>query len=85
MRCVRCGSRTPPHTISFGLSPSVPHDTPMVTLENSQYSVPAHLLGARVFVRSHGVGADEQVIVVHLGIDGLVEVARHSRPGLGVP
>ena len=28
----------------------------MVTFENGQYSVPAHLLGARVFVRSHGAG-----------------------------
>jgi len=73
------------HTISFGLSRSVPDNTPMVTFENGQYSVPAHLLGARVFVRSHGIGADEQVIVVHLGIDGPVEVARHRRARPGSP
>jgi len=73
------------HTISFGLSRSVPDNTPMVTFENGQYSVPAHLLGARVFVRSHGIGADEQVIVVHLGIDGPVEVARHPRARPGSP
>ena len=73
------------HTVSFGLSRSVPDNTPMVTFENGQYSVPAYLLGARVFVRSHGIGADEQVIVVHLGIDGPVEVARHGRARPGSP
>ena len=73
------------HTVSFGLSRSVPDNTPMVTFENGQYSVPAYLLGARVFVRSHGIGADEQVIVVHFGIDGPVEVARHPRARPGSP
>jgi hypothetical protein len=46
----------------------------MVTFENGQYSVPAHLLGA-----------DEQVIVVHHGADGPVEVARHPRARPGSP
>ena len=73
------------HTVAFGVSRSVPDNTPMVTFENGQYSVPAHLLGARVFVRSHGVGADEQVIVVHQGIDGPLEVARHPRAWPGSP
>ncbi len=73
------------HTIAFGLSRIVPDNTPMVTFENGQYSVPAYLLGARVFVRSHGVGVDEQVIVVHVGIDGPVEVARHGRARPGSP
>jgi transposase len=73
------------HTVAFGLSRSVPDNTPMVTFENGQYSVPAYLLGAKVFVRSHGVGADEQVIVVHIGIDGPVEVARHQRARPGSP
>lgn len=73
------------HTVSFGLSRSVPDNTPMVTFENGQYSVPAHLLGARVFVRSHGIGADEQVIVVHHGADGPAEVARHPRARPGSP
>ena len=73
------------HTVSFGLSRSVPDNTPMVTFENGQYSVPAHLLGARVFVRSHGIGEGEQVIVVHHGADGPVEVARHPRARPGSP
>lgn len=73
------------HTVAFGLSRSVPDNTPMVTFENGQYSVPGFLLGAKVFVRSHGVGPDEQIIVVHLGIDGPVEVARHGRARPGSP
>lgn len=73
------------HTVAFGLSRSVPENTPMITFENGQYSVPAYLLGAKVFARSHGVGADEQVIVVHVGIDGPVEVARHQRARPGSP
>lgn len=73
------------HTVAFGLSRMVPGNTPMVTFENGQYSVPSFLLGARVFVRSHGVGAGEQVIIVHVGIDGPVEVARHLRARPGSP
>lgn len=73
------------HTVAFGLSRTVPGNTPMVTFENGQYSVPAFLLGARVFVRSHGAGDGEQVIVVHVGVDGPVEVARHLRARPGSP
>lgn len=73
------------HTVAFGLARTVPENTPMVSFENSQYSVPAHLLGARVFVRSHGTGPDEQVIIVHHGAAGPVEVARHGRARPGSP
>jgi hypothetical protein len=51
----------------------------------TQYSVPAHLLGARVFVRIHGTGPGEQVIIVHPGASGPVEVARHDRARPGSP
>nr|WP_166784327.1 hypothetical protein [Cryobacterium gelidum] len=47
------------------MSRRVPDNISMVTFENAQYSVPSYLLGALVFVRSHGFGLDEQVIVVH--------------------
>lgn len=57
----------------------------MVTFENAQYSVPAHLLGVRVFVRSHGCGPGEQVIIVHHGRGGSIEVARHGRARPGRP
>lgn len=73
------------HTVAFGLSRTVPENTPMVTFENGQYSVPASLLGATVFVRTHGVGPDEQVIIVHHGAQGPVEVARHRRARPGSP
>jgi hypothetical protein len=73
------------HTVAFGLARTVPANTPMVTFENGQYSVPAYLLGARVFVRTHGTGPDEQVIIVHHGTAGPVEVARHDRARPGSP
>ncbi|MFJ6285335.1 IS21 family transposase [Pseudarthrobacter oxydans] len=73
------------HTVAFGLARTVPENTPMVTFENAQYSVPAQLLGARVFVRSHGTGPDEQIVIVHHGRFGPVEVARHGRARPGSP
>ena len=56
-----------PHTVAFGTTRVVPANTPMVTFESGQYSVPHQLLGATVWVRVHGVGADEQVVIVHVG------------------
>lgn len=73
------------HTVAFGLARTVPENTPMVTFENAQYSVPAHLLGARVFIRTHGTGPDEQIIIIHHGPGGPVEVARHGRARPGSP
>lgn len=73
------------HTVAFGLARTVPENTPMITFENAQYSVPAHLLGARVFVRAHGTGPDEQIVIVHHGAGGPVEVARHHRARPGSP
>jgi transposase len=74
-----------PHTVVFGLARRVPVNTPMVTFEHGQYSVPQHLLGELVWVRVHGAGTDEQVIVVHHGDRGPVEVARHRRATAGSP
>jgi hypothetical protein len=74
-----------PHTVVFGLARRVPANTPMVTFDHGQYSVPQHLLGEQVWVRAHGAGADEQVIVVHHGRQGPVEVARHPRARPGSP
>ena len=59
-----------PHTVVFGLARRVPSNTPMVTFEHGQYSVPQHLLGEQVWVRSHGAGSQEQVVVVHHGATG---------------
>jgi transposase len=74
-----------PHTVAFGLSRTVAAKTPMVAFEGGQYSVPHALLGRQVWVRTHGVGADEQVVIVHVGGDGPVEVARHGRATPGSP
>ena len=74
-----------PHTVAFGLTRIVPVNAPMVSFEGGHYSVPARLLGQTVWVRVHGRGADEQVIIVHVGSTGPVEVARHARAIPGSP
>jgi hypothetical protein len=74
-----------PHTVAFGLTRTVAAKTPMVAFEGGQYSVPHTLLGEQVWVRTHGVGTGEQVIIVHVGAAGPVEVARHARATPGSP
>jgi hypothetical protein len=74
-----------PHTVAFGVTRTVPPTTPMVSFEGGQYSVPAKLLGRTVWVRVHGRGADEQVVVVHVSPQGPTEVARHQRATPGSP
>jgi transposase len=74
-----------PHTVAFGMTRTVPATTPMVSFDGGQYSVPAALIGQCVWVRVHGRGVDEQVVIVHIGADGPVEVARHSRAAPGSP
>ena len=74
-----------PHTVAFGLTRTVPTTMPMVSFEGGQYSVPHTQLGQTAWVRVHGRGADEQVIIVHIGAFGPVEVARHRRARPGSP
>jgi transposase len=75
-----------PHTVVFGLARRVPSNTPMITFEHGQYSVPQRLLGQQVWARAHGLGAAEQVIIVHVDPRrGPVEVARHLRAVSGSP
>ena len=75
-----------PHTVVFGLARRVPANTPMVTFEHGQYSVPRRLLGEQVWARAHGVGAAEEVVFVHLDPRrGPAEVARHLRAIPGSP
>jgi transposase len=74
-----------PHTVAFGVTRTVPATMPMVSFEGGQYSVPANLLGQTVWVRVHGRGDQEQVIIVHLDPSGPVEVARHARATPGSP
>ncbi len=72
-----------PYTVALGTTRVVPAGSPMVTFESGQYSVPHHLLGETVWVRVHGAGARERVVIVHVGADGPVEVARHPRATRG--
>ena len=55
----------------------------MIALDGAQYSVPHQLLGAQVWVRVHGQGAGEKVIVVHVSDTGPLEVAQHDRAAPG--
>ncbi len=73
------------HTVAFGLTRTVAAKTPMVAFEGGQYSVPYALLSEQVWVRTYGVGAEEQVVIVHVGNDGPLEVARHLRATAGSP
>ena len=74
-----------PHTVAFGVTRQVPVNTPMVAFEAGQYSVPHTLVGQSVWVRVHGRGDDERVVIVHVGAAGPVEVARHARATPGSP
>ena len=74
-----------PFTVAFGVTRRVPDNTPMVAFEYGQYSVPHPLCGQTVWVRVHGRGSDEQVVITHVGVDGPVEVARHLRATPGTP
>ena len=68
-----------PFTAAFGTTRQVGANTPMVQLDYAQYSVPHTLAGQTVWVRRHG----DEVVVVHVGPAGPVEVARHpvTTPG----
>lgn len=74
-----------PFTVAFGTTRTVPVNTPMVSFEHGQYSVPHRLCGDTVWVRVHGRGPDEQIIITHLAEAGPVEVARHRRATPGTP
>jgi transposase len=74
-----------PHTVAFGLTRTVGITSPMVTFDHALYSVPHALLGQSVWVRVHGQGPDERVVIVHVSAAGPVEVARHLRARPGSP
>ena len=74
-----------PFTVAFGVTRQVPVNTPMVSFEYGQYSVPHELMGQTVWVGVHGRGPAEQIIITHVGAQGPVEVARHHRATPGTP
>ena len=89
-----------PYTVAFGTTRTVPPNTPMITFEGGQYSVPHRLpgpdgeafggislLGKTVWVRGYGVGGiGEHVVITYLDpVRGPVEIARHDRTTPGSP
>jgi hypothetical protein len=68
-----------PYTVAFGVTRAV--GTTMVDFEGGSYSAPHVLAGPQVWVRSHG----DDVVIVHVGPTGAVEVARHLRSTPGNP
>ena len=70
-----------PWTAAFGVTRTVPLHTPMIAFEHESYSVPHTLCGQMVWVRPNA----EQVVIVHVGDAGPVEVARHERTTPGCP
>jgi hypothetical protein len=70
-----------PFTAAFGTTRRVPEHIPMIAFEAGQYSVPHELCGQSVFARRHG----DQVVIVHVGKAGPVEVARHALTTPGNP
>jgi hypothetical protein len=74
-----------PYTVTLGLARKVPANMPMVTFEYGQYSVPYALLGQTVWVRRQSVKDAELIVIVHVGVDGPVEVARHALAAAGQP
>lgn len=71
-----------PYTAAFGVTRTVGTATPMVAFENGQYSVPHTLAGQTVWVRAFD---GEQIVIVHVGVDGPVALARHARTTPGTP
>jgi hypothetical protein len=70
-----------PWTAAFGVTRTVGLNTPMVSFEHGSYSVPHTLAGQTVWVRPYA----EQVVIVHVGDAGPIEVARHARTTPGCP
>lgn len=70
-----------PYTVAFGVTRTVGSRTPMVEFDNGSYSAPERLAGKQVWVRAHG----DDVVIVHVGPAGPVEVARHLRTTPGSP
>jgi hypothetical protein len=70
-----------PYTAAFGVTRTVGINTPVIAIDECSYSVPHAFRGEVVWVRYHG----DQVIVVHVGPSGPVEVYRHERTTPGNP
>ncbi len=73
------------HTLTLGTTRKVAGNTPMITVDGAQYSVPHTLLGQVVWVRYRETRTGRELVVVHVGDAGPVEVARHAVTTPGNP
>ena len=70
-----------PHTITFGETRTVAVNTPMVSYQGGSVLGAAHACsGETVWVRVHGAGRDERVVIVHVGDRG-ADRGRPAPPG----
>ena len=74
-----------PFSAVLGVMRKVPNNTPMVSFENSQYSVPYQYVGSAVHVRKHSSSDGDVVVVMAVTNEGTVEVARHLEASAGNP
>jgi transposase len=72
-----------PYTLALGEVRKVPSNTPMVTFEHCQYSVPYQLMNTAVWVRNNS--DKSQVVITAETKQGIKEVARHPIGEQGVP
>jgi hypothetical protein len=70
-----------PYTAAFGVTRVVGANTPVIAIDECEYSVPHAFRGETVWARYHG----EQVVIVHVGPSGPVELYRHERTTPGNP
>lgn len=70
-----------PYTAAFGVTRTVGATVPVLAFEGGEYSVPDAYAGQVVWVRHQ----DDEVVIVHVGASGPVEVARHRRTRPGQP
>ncbi len=69
------------YTAAFGVTRTVGTNTPVIAHEGGEYSVPHRFRDETVWVRAHG----DDIVIIHVGAAGAVEVARHERTTPGNP
>lgn len=74
-----------PFSVVSGLMRKVPVNTPMVSFENGQYSVPYEYMGSAVHVRKQSSSAGDVVVVMSVTSEGTTEIARHRQASAGNP
>lgn len=74
-----------PFQTVLGVPRKVPVNTPMISFENAQYSVPYKHMGSIVHVRKQASTSGDIIIVTAVTPEGAIEVARHVEASPGNP